>query len=75
MGCWSRCGERLLAAEYAHRFAGAYDLAWWIGSKQAGADRSPGRRPWYRAGLRRSRSGLVVVVRAAVLAELRERGG
>ena len=29
-------GKTQLAAEYAHRFAGTYDLAWWINSEQAG---------------------------------------
>jgi hypothetical protein len=29
-------GKTQLAAEYAYRFAGAYDLAWWINSEQPG---------------------------------------
>ena len=29
-------GKTQLAAEYAHRFAGTYDLAWWINSEQGG---------------------------------------
>ncbi len=29
-------GKTQLAAEYAHRFARTYDLAWWVNSEQAG---------------------------------------
>src|SRR6185437_7362218 len=67
-------GKTQLAAEYAHRFAGSYDLAWWVDAERAGligdqfaalagelggADRGAGAE----------------VVRAVVLGELRERGG
>jgi hypothetical protein len=29
-------GKSQLAAEYAHRFAGMYDLGWWVNCEQAG---------------------------------------
>ena len=66
-------GKTQLAAEYAHRFAGSYDLAWWINAEQGGL-----------IGDQVAALGLALecvqpgagseAVRAAVLAELRHRG-
>ncbi len=66
-------GKTQLAAEYAHRFAGTYDLAWWINAEQGGL-----------IGDQVAALGLALecvqpgagteAVRAAVLAELRHRG-
>ena len=66
-------GKTQLAIEYAHRFAGAYDLAWWIDSEQAALI---GDQFAALAGaLRCAEPGAPVeAVRAAVLAELRQRG-
>ena len=66
-------GKTQLAAEYAHRFAGTYDLAWWIDAEQGGL-----------IGDQVATLGLALecvqpgagteAVWAAVLAELRQRG-
>ena len=67
-------GKTQLAVEYAYRFAGAYELGWWVDAEQAGL-----------IGDQFAAVGAVLgcvqpgvsaeVVRAAVLGELRERGG
>src|SRR5579875_799355 len=67
-------GKTQLAAEYAQRFAGSYDVAWWIDSEQAGliGDQF--------AALGSALGGVQTgadteAVRAVVLAKLRERDG
>ena len=65
-------GKTQLAAEYAWRFAGAYELAWWIDAEQAGliGDQFAA----LGAALRCVEPGArTEAVRAAVLGELRER--
>jgi hypothetical protein len=67
-------GKTQLAAEYAYRFAGAYDLAWWIDSEQ------PALIGDQFAGLGRELRCVepgagIDTVRSTVLGELRERGG
>ncbi len=66
-------GKTQLAAEYAHRFAGAYDLAWWVNAEQGGLIGDQFAALGADAGLRPGRGGHEAV-RSAVLAELRDRG-
>ena len=66
-------GKTQLAAEYAHRFAATYDLAWWINAEQGGliGDQVAG----LGLGLGCVQPGAgTEAVRAAVLAGLRHRG-
>jgi hypothetical protein len=66
-------GKTQLAIEYAHRFAGAYDLAWWVDSEQGGLIGD--QFATLGGALRCAEQGAgVEVVRAAVLGELRQRG-
>jgi transcriptional regulator with XRE-family HTH domain len=66
-------GKTQLAAEYAHRFAGSYDLAWWINAEQGGLIGDQVADLGH--ALRCVPAGAVgQAVRAAVLAELRHRG-
>ena len=66
-------GKTQLAAEYAHRFGSAYELAWWVNAEQAGliGDQFAA----LGAELRCLPPGAgTEAVRVAVLAELRHRG-
>ena len=66
-------GKTQLAIEYAYRFAGAYDLAWWINAEQAGLIGDQFAALGAALGCVQPGAG-AEVVRAAVLGELRERG-
>ena len=66
-------GKTQLAAEYAHRFAGAYDLAWWINAEQGGLIGDQVAALGLALGCVQPGAG-TEAVRAAVLAELRHRG-
>ena len=65
-------GKTQLAVEYAHRFASAYDLVWWINSEQAGLIGDQVAALGAALGCVEAGTG-TEAVRAAVLAELRER--
>jgi transcriptional regulator with XRE-family HTH domain len=66
-------GKTQLAAEYAHRFAGSYDLAWWINAEQSGLIGD--QMASLGHGLRCLPPGSASDTgRAAILAELRQRG-
>jgi hypothetical protein len=66
-------GKSQLAMEYAYRFAGAYDLAWWIDSEQLGLIGDQFAALGIALGCIKPETG-TAAVRAAVLGELRERG-
>ena len=66
-------GKTQLAAEYAHRFAGSYDLAWWINAEQGGLIGDQVAALGLALGCVQPGAG-TEGVRAAVLAELRHRG-
>jgi hypothetical protein len=66
-------GKTQLATEYAHRFAETYDLAWWINSEQGGLIGEQFAALGLALGCVQAAAG-TQVVRAVVLAELRERG-
>jgi hypothetical protein len=66
-------GKTQLAAEYAHRFAGAYDLAWWVNAEQGGLIGE--QFAALAAELGCAEPGAATeAVRSAVMGELRERG-
>jgi Tetratricopeptide repeat/NB-ARC domain len=66
-------GKTQLAAEYAYRFAGTYDLAWWINSEQAGLIGDQFAALSVALGCVQA-GAETEAVRSVVLAELRERG-
>jgi tetratricopeptide (TPR) repeat protein len=66
-------GKTQLAIEYGHRFAGTYDLAWWLNCEQAGLIGDQVAALGAALGCVQPDEG-VDASRAAVLAELRERG-
>jgi hypothetical protein len=66
-------GKTQLAAEYAHRFAGSYDLAWWINADQDALIGDQVASLGLALGCVPAGTGNEAV-RAAVLAELRHRG-
>jgi hypothetical protein len=66
-------GKTQLAAEYAHQFAGTYDLAWWIESEQAGLIGEQFAALAAELGCVQPDAS-AEVVRSAVLRELRARG-
>jgi DNA-binding XRE family transcriptional regulator/tetratricopeptide (TPR) repeat protein len=66
-------GKTQLAAEYAHRFAAGYELAWWINAEQGGLIGDQVAALGTALGCVQPGAGMEVV-RAVVLAELRARG-
>src|SRR5262249_37927280 len=65
-------GKTQLAIEYAHQFGGTYDLAWWVNAEQAGLIGEQFAALGEQLGCVEAGAG-TEAVRAAVLAELRQR--
>ena len=66
-------GKTQVAAEYAHRFARAYDLGWWINAEQGRLIGDQVAALGLALGSVQTGAG-TEAIRAAVLAELRQRG-
>ena len=66
-------GKTQLAIEYAHRFADSYEVAWWIDAEQAGLIGDQFAALGAALGCVQAGAG-TETVRAAVLADLRQRG-
>ena len=66
-------GKTQLVIEYAYRFAGAYDLVWWVNAEQGGLIGEQVAALGAAMGCVPAGAG-IEAVRSAVMAELRERG-